>query len=74
MTTEVDPLYIAGVKTRRSIIVVSLVYIYSLIAYLLIVGNPENSLHQSALSWSFIASLGIIFAYSFGIIINKYFK
>lgn len=71
---RVEADYVASVTTRRRIVVVSLLFTWVLITLLVWKGDPANSLHSSALAWAFMANLAVLFAYSFGIIIQKYFS
>ena len=59
-------------NTRRNIVVVTLLIMWAMIWYVLINGDPANSLHQSALSWAFITSIGVIFAYVFGAVVDNW--
>lgn len=59
MDEEQKPL--VGKTLRTVTTAVSLTFALSLIAYLVWQGNPENSLHQSALSWAFMI-LGALLA------------
>lgn len=57
---------------RKNIIVVTLLYCWSLITWLIINGEPTNSLHTSALTWAFSISLTVTMAYVFGVIIDNF--
>ncbi len=70
---RVETEYVASTTTRRRIVVASLLFTWALIASIVWYGEPTNSLHSSALAWSFVANLAVLFAYSFGIVIQKYF-
>lgn len=72
--TELDKEYVASTTTRRRIVVSSLLFTWTLIGLLVWQGDPANSLHSSALAWSFVANMAVLFAYSFGIVIQKYFS
>jgi hypothetical protein len=53
-------------STRKRIVVLTLLFCWSVIAYLIFGGDPLNSLHTSALAWAFATSGGVIGAYVFG--------
>lgn len=72
--TELDKEYVASNTTRRRIVVTSLLFTWALIGLIVWQGDPNNSLHSSALAWSFVANMAVLFAYSFGIVIQKYFS
>ena len=72
--TELDKEYVASNTTRRRIVVTSLLFTWALIGLIVWQGDPNNSLHSSALAWGFVANMAVLFAYSFGIVIQKYFS
>lgn len=72
--TELDKEYVASTTTRRRIVVTSLLFTWALIGLIVWKGDPANSLHSSALAWGFVANMAVLFAYSFGIVIQKYFS
>ncbi len=72
--TELDKEYVASTTTRRRIVVTSLLFTWALIGLIVWQGDPNNSLHSSALAWGFVANMAVLFAYSFGIVIQKYFS
>lgn len=72
--TELDKEYVASTTTRRRIVVTSLLFTWALIGLIVGYGDPNNSLHSSALAWGFVANMAVLFAYSFGIIVQKYFS
>lgn len=51
---------------RRNFVVVSLLFHWTLIGYLMGFGDTSNSLHTSALAWAFVASIATFSAYVFG--------
>lgn len=59
-------------RTRRNIVVVTLFVMWGMIWYILMQGDAANSLHQSALSWAFITSIGVTFAYVFGAVVDNW--
>lgn len=72
--TRIESEYVASTTTRRRIVVASLLFTWALIGLIVWKGDPSNSLHSSALAWSFVANMAVLFAYSFGIVIQKYFS
>ena len=72
--TRIESEYVASTTTRRRIVVSSLLFTWALIGLLVWNGDPSNSLHTSALAWGFVANMAVLFAYSFGIVIQKYFS
>lgn len=58
---EDEPKPLVGKTLRTVTTAVSLTFSLGLIIYLVWDGNPENSLHQSALSWGFTI-LGVLLA------------
>jgi len=50
-------------KTRRRLTVVTILQAYAVIWYVLLKGDPTNSLHSSALAWSFLLIIGVLGAY-----------
>ena len=75
---EIKKEYVASDNTRRRIVVSGLIYTWAIILWVVLYGSPTNSLHESALAWSFVANLAIMFAYSFGTLLTgalgKYFN
>lgn len=57
-------------QVKKNIVVFSLLFTWILIAYLILVGNPANSLHQSALSWAFSFDIFVVAAYVFGVYLD----
>lgn len=55
-----------SLRSRLVIGVVSLALCFFLIGFLVINGNPDNSLHQSALAWAFTGSFAILGGFGFG--------
>ena len=72
--TKINEDYVASVTTRRRIVVISLLFTWVLIGLIVWQGDPANSLHASALSWAFVANMAVLFAYSFGIVVQRYFS
>lgn len=72
--TRIESEYVASTTTRRRIVVSSLLFTWALIGLIVWRGDPANSLHSSALAWGFVANMAVLFAYSFGIVIQKYFS
>ena len=59
-------------KTRKNIVVYTMLFCTLLISVLLYKGTPGNTLHESALAWSFSVYAGVVFAYVFGAVIDTY--
>lgn len=72
--TKIDSDYVASVTTRRRIVVTSLLFTWALIGLIVWKGDASNSLHASALAWGFVANMAVLFAYSFGIVVQRYFS
>ena len=67
-----DVSLVATDKTRQRLVIISLLFTYSLILWIVLSGDPANSLHSSALAWSFGTNIAVMFAYSFGTLLTKY--
>lgn len=61
-----------GRRTRRAIVTTTIVFTWACIGSIMAWGDPANSLHQSALSWSYSTMLAVIFAYVFGAVTDNY--
>lgn len=59
-------------NTRRNIVVATLLFTWSLITLIVFFGSSDNSLHTSALAWSFALSGSTIFAYVFGAVVDNW--
>ena len=70
--TTVNGLPLPTRNTRRNIVIATILFCWVLIGYLMINGNPDNSLHQSALSWGFMLMVSTIFAYVFGAVFDNF--
>lgn len=68
----IDGLPIPTRKTRKQIVVATLLFCWSIIIFSLVWGNPENMMHVSAQSWAFGLSGATIFSYVFGAVIDNY--
>lgn len=66
--------YVASDTTRRRIVVTSLLVSWGFITWIIFKGSPTNSLHESALAWSYGYNILVLFAYSFGTVVENYFK
>lgn len=53
-------------RVRLTFAWAALAYCGGLIAYLTLAGKPENSLHQSGLSWAFLVTGGVLAGIGFG--------
>ena len=61
-------------QVAKNIVTFSLLFSWATIAALLIRGDAANSLHQSALSWSYTTALAVIGAYCFDVYFGKFKK
>lgn len=59
-------------KTRKGIVIYTMLFCTLLICALLFKGTPGNTLHESALAWAFSVYAGVVFAYVFGAVIDTY--
>lgn len=59
-------------STRRNIVIGVLLFSWALITWIVLKGDPANTLHQSAMAWSFATSIGVIFAYVFGAVLDNW--
>jgi len=74
MTEMLDTTLIASHRTRRNIVICSLLFTWALIVVIVCYGSPTNSLHTSALAWAFVSNIGVLFAYSFGTVLTNYLQ
>lgn len=76
MTMENQPeptaLPIPKARVRKKIVYATLAFCFSMIAYLVWTGSPDNSLHESALAWAFSLSIFVISGYVFGAVAERY--
>lgn len=59
-------------RTRRNVVIATLLFSWAVIAWIVTKGDPANSLHQSALAWSYATFVGVIFAYVFGAVADNW--
>ena len=59
-------------NTRRNIVVATTLFCWIMIGYLMVAGEPANTLHQSGLSWAFMLNASVIFAYVFGAVLDNF--
>jgi len=59
-------------ETKRSFAIVALVFSFGIISYVTVVGDPGNTLHQSALSWGFTMAMFVMGAYAFSASYDKF--
>lgn len=57
--------------TRTRIVVSSLLFCWTIIAYLILGGDPLNSLHTSALAWAFGSAGALVGAWVFGAVYDN---
>jgi ABC-type antimicrobial peptide transport system permease subunit len=53
-------------STRRKMVTATLLFCWGMIVYIIVKGDPTNSLHTSALAWLFFSWLAAIGSYVFG--------
>jgi len=70
--TFVNGLPIPTRTTRKQLVIGTLIFCASMIAYVVIKGEPTNSLHSSALAWSYTLMGATLFAYVFGAIMDNF--
>lgn len=59
-------------RTRRAIVVYTLAFCSLVVGLVLWLGNPTNSLHTSALAWSYSVFVAVVWAYVFGAVADTY--
>lgn len=59
-------------KTRKRLVIAVLVFCASVIGSIITWGDPSNSLHTSAMAWSFATLVGTFFAYVFGAVVDNW--
>jgi hypothetical protein len=59
-------------KTRRNIVISTLVFCGIVIMFVVGWGDGNNSLHTSALAWSYTLMAAVIFAYVFGAVVDNF--
>jgi len=59
-------------RTRRAFVITTMLFCWAVIVYVVVWGNPANSLHTSALAWAFGTSTATLFAYVFGAVIDNW--
>jgi hypothetical protein len=59
-------------KTRKQFVIATIIFCWATIALLLWQGDPNNSLHVSALAWSYSVFAASLFAYVFGAVVDNY--
>ena len=58
-------------QTRKQLVIATLLFCWLIISYVVGFGEPDNSLHTSALAWAFASSMGVVFAYVFGAVFDN---
>lgn len=58
--------------TRKNIVIFMLLFSWTVIGFVVGWGDPQNSLHQSALSWAYSSMIAVIFAYVFGAVTDNW--
>ena len=59
-------------RTRKNIVIYTLLLCTSIVYTIIFAGNPENSLHVSALGWAFSVYMTTVFAYVFGAVVDNF--
>jgi hypothetical protein len=54
-------------ETKRSFAIAALLFSFATISYVVVAGDPTNSLHQSALSWGFTMAMFVMGVYAFSV-------
>ncbi len=66
MTDDTSQSYMPRRRTRRRIVYATLFICSQLVGYVVVWGDPANTLHASALSWAFTLAGMTIGGYIFG--------
>lgn len=56
-----------SMTTRKNFVIVTLLATWSIIVFVLLKGEPTNSLHSSALAWAFMTNAAVLGAFIFGV-------
>lgn len=59
-------------KTRKQIVIGTLLFCAAVIVGVVWKGEPTNTLHTSALAWAFSSSIAVIMGYVFGAVYDNY--
>ena len=59
-------------ETKRFFAIAALVFSFVTISYAVVVGDPANSLHQSALSWGFTMAMFVMGVYAFSVSYDRF--
>jgi hypothetical protein len=62
------PVTPVGPRTRVAAAAIGGTFAMGMVIYLVMKGSPTNSLHESALSWSYLMIMGILIGLGFGAI------
>lgn len=69
---NVNGVPIPGIGTRNWFTSIFIVVMLSIIWFVITKGNPENSLHASALSWSYFSAIAVLFMHLFAANVSEY--
>lgn len=69
---NVNGIPIPGIGTRNWFTSIFLIVLFCIIGYIVIDGDPKNSLHTSALSWSFFSAITVLFMHLFAANVSEY--
>jgi hypothetical protein len=58
-------------STRKKTVAVTLMFCFTLVAYLVGYGDAANSLHTSAMAWAFSLSVAVVTGYIFGAVLDN---
>ena len=61
-------------KTRRRFAIAALLFSFIVIGYVTYDGDPNNTLHQAALSWAFSMAMFVMGAYAFSATYDKFIE
>jgi hypothetical protein len=68
MTENETPTFpLPSIRARTNFVIVLTLFHFATIALLCVFGDMKNTLHTSAMAWSFTAYMGIMAAFLFGI-------
>ena len=70
--TQINGIPLPNRRTRKQIVVATILFNWFCIAMLLWKGDPFNSLHTSSLAWSYSVMIAVIFAYVFGAVVDNF--
>jgi hypothetical protein len=69
--TIVNGIPLPSRRTRKRFVIATMTFCAIVITYVVGWGEPQNSLHTSALAWSFGTAVATMFGYVFGAVIDN---